>query len=236
MVIFGIGFLISMNRINNISIDNKSNIIEVSGEANIEVIADTVILNVNFENNGKDLSELYVKNQSDKKIVVDFLKKYAIEPKDFEISDYTHHTMHHEKKESIFKTGSSIKIKTNNIDAIQKIKSNLKELYDQKIYITHNDVELECSKLQDIQNDLCLLAIKNAEKQAQLIAASQKMKITTMKKVQSVAFSPYSTSSMFFPKAERCYSGTNTQHDSDKLNIRKKIYASVKIEFDATQI
>lgn len=137
--------------------------ISVTGEGKVKVIPDQAVINVGFQNTGKDAKE--VKNLNDEVVdkVIKFLKKSGIPATDFKTNNVSlNKSYDYEKKKNNFQANQSLTITLKDLSKYDDIMMGLNDAGVNSI----QGVEFKSSKLADYEKEARKNAVLNAKQKA----------------------------------------------------------------------
>lgn len=145
--------------------DQKSQIpqISVAGEGKVKVIPDQAIINVGFQNSGKDSKE--VKNLNDEVVdkVIKFLKKSGIPAIDYKTNNVSlYKSYDYDKKKYNFQASQTLSITLKELSKYDEIMIGLNDTGVNTI----NGVEFKSSKMEDYEREARKKAMLNAKQKA----------------------------------------------------------------------
>lgn len=145
--------------------DQKSQIpqISVAGEGKVKVIPDQAIINVGFQNSGKDSKE--VKNLNDEVVdkVIKFLKKSGIPSTDYKTNNVSlYKSYDYDKKKYNFQASQTLSITLKELSKYDEIMMGLNDTGVNTI----NGVEFKSSKMEDYEREARKKAMLNAKQKA----------------------------------------------------------------------
>jgi uncharacterized protein YggE len=137
--------------------------ISVTGEGKVKVIPDQAIINVGFQNSGKDSKE--VKNLNDEVVdkVIKFLKKLGIPATDYKTNNVSlHKSYDYDKKKQNFQASQTLSITLKDLTKYDDIMMGLNDAGVNSI----NGVEFKSSKMEDYEREARKKAMLNAKQKA----------------------------------------------------------------------
>ena len=137
--------------------------ISVTGEGKVKVIPDQAIINVGFQNSGKDSKE--VKNLNDEVVdkVIKFLKKSGIPATDYKTNNVSlHKSYDYDKKKQNFQASQTLSITLKDLAKYDAIMMGLNDAGVNSI----NGVEFKSSKMEDYEREARKIAMLNAKQKA----------------------------------------------------------------------
>ena len=137
--------------------------ISVSGEGKVKVIPDQAVINIGFQNSGKDSKE--VKNLNDEVVdrVIKFLKKAGIPATDYKTNNVSlYKNYDYEKKKHSFQANQSLTLTLKDLSKYDDIMMGLNEVGVNSI----SGVEFKSSKIDDFEREARKKAILNAKQKA----------------------------------------------------------------------
>lgn len=137
--------------------------ISVTGEGKVKVIPDQAIINVGFQNSGKDSKE--VKNLNDEVVdkVIKFLKKSGIPATDYKTNNVSlHKSYDYDKKKQNFQASQTLSITLKDLTKYDDIMLGLNDAGVNSI----NGVEFKSSKMEDYEREARKKAMLNAKQKA----------------------------------------------------------------------
>ncbi|HNP32582.1 MAG TPA: SIMPL domain-containing protein [Flavobacterium sp.] len=138
--------------------------ISVTGEGKVKVTPDQVVINVGFQNTGKDAKE--VKNLNDEVVdkVIRFLKKSGIPATDYKTNNVSlYKTYDYDKKKYNFQANQSLTILLKDLSKYDDIMMGLNDAGVNSI----SGVEFKSSKMEDYEREARKKAILDAKQKAQ---------------------------------------------------------------------
>ena len=138
--------------------------ISVTGEGKVKVVPDQVVINVGFQNTGKDAKE--VKNLNDEVVdkVIKFLKNSGVPATDYKTNNVSlYKSYDYEKKKYNFQASQSLSITLKDLKKYDEIMMGLNDAGVNSI----NGVEFKSSKMEDYERDARKKAIQDAKQKAQ---------------------------------------------------------------------
>jgi hypothetical protein len=171
-----------------------SRYINIEGEAEREVIADTAEWSLYFEHAGEKQSDLNKKISAEKPRVFDFLVNNGISKDEIEFFNYIKEDYHNRKNRDAirYRMGYCVRIKTKKMEIVTRLKNNLSELFSEDTGIVRNILEVSYSKQAEVEQDLYKEATKNALDKASDLTKFLKIKIRKILKIEAPRF--YTTS------------------------------------------
>ena len=137
--------------------------ISVTGEGKIKIVPDQAIINVGFQNSGKDAKE--VKSLNDEVIdkVIKYLKKMGIPSTDYKTNNVSlYRSYDYEKKKHNFQANQTLSITLKDLSKYDEIMMGLND----NGVNTVNGVEFKSSKLEDYQREARKKAMLDAKQKA----------------------------------------------------------------------
>lgn len=137
--------------------------ISVSGEGKVKITPDQVVINVGFQNTGKDAKE--VKNLNDEVVdkVIKFLKKSGVPVTDYKTNNVSlYKSYDYEKKKYNFQASQSLCITLKDLTKYDGIMMGLNDAGVNSI----NGVEFKSSKMEEYEREARKNAILNAKQKA----------------------------------------------------------------------
>jgi len=137
--------------------------ISVTGEGKIKIVPDQAIINVGFQNSGKDAKE--VKSLNDEVIdkVIKYLKKMGIPSTDYKTNNVSlYRSYDYEKKKHNFQANQTLSITLKDLTKYDEIMMGLND----NGVNTVNGVEFKSSKLEDYQREARKKAMLDAKQKA----------------------------------------------------------------------
>lgn len=137
--------------------------ISVSGEGKVKITPDQVVINVGFQNTGKDAKE--VKNLNDEVVdkVIKFLKKSGVPATDYKTNNVSlYKSYDYEKKKYNFQASQSLCITLKDLTKYDGIMMGLNDAGVNSI----NGVEFKSSKMEEYEREARKNAILNAKQKA----------------------------------------------------------------------
>ena len=138
--------------------------ISVSGEGKVKITPDQVVINVGFQNTGKDAKE--VKNLNDEVVdkVIKFLKKSGIPATDYKTNNVSlYKNYDYEKKKYNFQASQSLTILLKDLSKYDDVMMGLNDAGVNSI----NGVEFKSSKIEDYEREARKKAMLDAKQKAQ---------------------------------------------------------------------
>ena len=169
--------------------------VNIEGEAEREVIADTAEWSLYFEHIGKKQSDLNKKVSAEQPRVIEFLVNNGISKDEIEIFNYIRedHYDRNNRDAIRYRMGYCVHIKTKKIEIVTNLKNNLSELFTENIGIVRNSLEVSYSKQSEVEQELYKEAAQNAVDKASDLAKSLKLKI---RKILKIEFPRFHTTSL----------------------------------------
>lgn len=138
--------------------------ISVTGEGKVKIVPDQAVINVGFQNTGKDAKE--VKNLNDEVVdkVIKFLKKSGIPATDYKTTNVSlNKNYDYEKKKNNFMANQSLTITLKDLSKYDELMMGLNDVGVNSI----NGVEFKSSKMEEYERDARKKAIVDAKQKAQ---------------------------------------------------------------------
>ena len=204
----------------------SKDLIEVKGLSERVVKADIAEITLKIENKNQDLTALYEKRTTDKKKVMDFLKKFDITEADIasintDTNDERYTDSENRKTEKYFKAEDTIFIKTSNLERVNELKSDIVNLSSENVLIT-----CECSykftNFQALKLDMINEASENAKKSA--ISFIQPYG----KHIKDVAYLKQGEVSI---RAENEFEDVGSWETKEKTSLKKRVRLVVRAGF-----
>lgn len=207
----------------------------VEGKAEYEADADIADWIMCFEHTGEVRSELQREIDQEKHEVIAFLVHNGIPEKDIEFYNYIKedYSRNRNKQEYIprYRMGYSVRVKTEAVDLVTKLKNNLTEIFNKNLEIVKNNIRLTCSKQEEIELSLYKNAVQNAISKAKSVSESAGLKVDKIITIENPIFmteSPYQEHS--FMK----YMDTNSvsfapDNNASQVMKRRKIKGTVNL-------
>lgn len=209
--------------------------INIDGEAEKEVIADTAEWSLYFEHIGEKQSDLNKRISAEKPWVLDFLVNNGISKEEIEFFNYIKEDYRNRKKhEDIrYRMGYCVRIKTKKMEIVTNLKNNLSELFSEDIGIVRNILEVSYSKQAKAEQELYKEAVKNALDKASDLTKFLKIKLRKILKIEAPRF--YTSS--LVPNVDMAGGHNrlmavlhNPEESASKEMLKRKIKANVSIQ------
>jgi uncharacterized protein YggE len=145
--------------------DQKAQVpqISVTGEGKIKVIPDQAIINVGFQNSGKDAKEVKTLNDEVVDKVIKFLKKSGIPATDYKTNNVSlNKSYDYEKKKYNFQANQTLSITLKDLSKYDEVMMGLNDAGVNTI----QGVEFKSSKMEDYEREARKKAILNAKQKA----------------------------------------------------------------------
>ncbi|WP_264522188.1 SIMPL domain-containing protein [Flavobacterium sp. N1994] len=137
--------------------------ISVTGEGKVKVIPDQALINVGFQNSGKDAKEVKSLNDEVVDKVIKFLKKAGIPATDFKTNNVSlNKSYDYEKKKYNFQANQSLTITLKDLSKYDDIMMGLNDAGVNSI----QGVEFKSSKMADYEKEARKNAVLNAKQKA----------------------------------------------------------------------
>lgn len=137
--------------------------IAVTGEGKVKVIPDQAVINVGFQNSGKDAKEVKTLNDEVVDKVIKFLKKSGLPATDYKTSNVRlYKSYDYEKKKQNFQASQNLSITLKDLSKYDDIMMGLNDAGVNSI----NGVEFKSSKMEDYERDARKKAMLNAKQKA----------------------------------------------------------------------
>jgi hypothetical protein len=137
--------------------------ISVTGEGKIKVVPDQAVINVGFQNSGKDAKEVKALNDEVVDKVIKFLKKSGIPATDYKTTNVSlYKNYDYEKKKYNFQASQSLTITLKDLSKYDEITMGLNDAGVNSI----SGVEFKSSKMEDYEKEARKKAILNAKQKA----------------------------------------------------------------------
>jgi hypothetical protein len=137
--------------------------ISVTGEGKVKVEPDQVIINVGFQNSGKDAKEVKSLNDEVVDKVIKFLKKSGIPSTDYKTKNVSlYKSYDYEKKKYNFQASQSISITLKDLSKYDEITMGLNDAGVNSI----QGVEFKSSKMETYEREARKKAMENAKQKA----------------------------------------------------------------------
>ena len=138
--------------------------ISVTGEGKVKVTPDQVVINIGFQNTGKDAKEVKTLNDDVVDKVIKFLKKSNIPATDYKTNNVSlYKSYDYEKKKYNFQASQSLSITLKDLSKYDDVMMGLNDAGVNSI----NGVEFKSSKMEDYERDARKKAILDAKQKAQ---------------------------------------------------------------------
>ncbi len=138
--------------------------ISVSGEGKIKVAPDQAVINVGFQNSGKDSKEVKSLNDEVVDKVIKFLKKMGIPATDYKTNNVSlYKSYDYEKKKNNFQANQSLTITLKDLSKYDELMMGLNDAGVNTI----SGVEFKSSKMEDYEREARKKAILDARQKAQ---------------------------------------------------------------------
>jgi uncharacterized protein YggE len=137
--------------------------ISVTGEGKVKVIPDQAVINVGFQNSGKDAKEVKSLNDEVVDKVIKFLKKAGIPPTDYKTNNVSlNKSYDYEKKKYNFQASQSLTVTLKDLSKYDDLMMGLNDAGVNSI----QGVEFKSSKMADYEKEARKNAILNAKQKA----------------------------------------------------------------------
>lgn len=137
--------------------------ISVMGEGKIKVTPDQAIINVGFQNSGKDAKEVKTLNDEVVDKVLKFLKKSGIPTSDYKTNNVSlYKSYDYEKKKNNFQANQTLSITLKDLSKYDDVMMGLNDAGVNTI----NGVEFKSSKIDDYEREARKKAMLNAKQKA----------------------------------------------------------------------
>jgi uncharacterized protein YggE len=138
--------------------------IAVTGEGKVKVIPDQAVINVGFQNSGKDSKEVKTLNDEVVDKVIKYLKKSGIPATDYKTNNVTlYKSYDYEKKKQNFQASQTLSITLKDLSKYDDIMMGLNDAGVNTI----NGVEFKSSKMEDYEREARKKAMLHAKQKAQ---------------------------------------------------------------------
>jgi uncharacterized protein YggE len=138
--------------------------ISVSGEGKVKIVPDQAVINVGFQNSGKDAKEVKTLNDEVVDKVIKFLKKSGIPATDYKTTNVSlYKNYDYEKKKYNFQASQSLTITLKDLSKYDEVMMGLNDTGVNSI----NGVEFKSSKIEEHERDARKKAIQDAKQKAQ---------------------------------------------------------------------
>ena len=138
--------------------------ISVSGEGKVKITPDQVVINVGFQNTGKDAKEVKTLNDEVVDKVIKFLKKSGIPVTDYKTNNVSlYKSYDYEKKKYNFQASQSLTILLKDLSKYDDVMMGLNDAGVNSI----NGVEFKSSKMDDYEREARKKAMLDAKQKAQ---------------------------------------------------------------------
>lgn len=138
--------------------------ISVSGEGKIKIVPDQAVINVGFQNTGKDSKEVKTLNDEVVDKVIKFLKKTGIPATDYKTTNVSlYKNYDYEKKKYNFQASQSLTITLKDLSKYDELMMGLNDAGVNSI----SGVEFKSSKMDDYEKEARKKAILDAKQKAQ---------------------------------------------------------------------
>lgn len=138
--------------------------ISVSGEGKIKIVPDQAVINVGFQNTGKDAKEVKTLNDEVVDKVIKFLKKTGIPATDYKTTNVSlYKNYDYEKKKYNFQASQSLTITLKDLSKYDELMMGLNDAGVNSI----SGVEFKSSKMDDYEREARKKAILDAKQKAQ---------------------------------------------------------------------
>lgn len=138
--------------------------ISVTGEGKVKVTPDQAVINVGFQNTGKDSKEVKTLNDEVVDKVIKFLKKTGIPATDYKTTNVSlYKNYDYEKKKYNFQASQSLTITLKDLSKYDEIMMGLNDAGVNSI----SGVEFKSSKIADYEKEARKKAILDAKQKAQ---------------------------------------------------------------------
>ena len=138
--------------------------ISVSGEGKVKITPDQVVINVGFQNTGKDAKEVKTLNDEVVDKVIKFLKKSGIPATDYKTNNVSlYKSYDYEKKKYNFQASQSLTILLKDLSKYDDVMMGLNDAGVNSI----NGVEFKSSKMDDYEREARKKAMLDAKQKAQ---------------------------------------------------------------------
>lgn len=146
--------------------DNKPQVpqISVSGEGKVKITPDQAVINVGFQNSGKDAKEVKTLNDEVVDKVIKFLKKTGIPASDYKTNNVSlYKNYDYEKKKYNFQANQSLTITLKDLSKYDELMMGLNDAGVNSI----SGVEFKSSKIEEYEKEARKKAILDAKQKAQ---------------------------------------------------------------------
>lgn len=138
--------------------------ISVTGEGKIKIVPDQAVINVGFQNTGKDSKEVKTLNDEVVDKVIKFLKKTGIPATDYKTTNVSlYKNYDYEKKKYNFQANQSLTITLKDLSKYDELMMGLNDAGVNSI----SGVEFKSSKMDDYEKEARKKAILDAKQKAQ---------------------------------------------------------------------
>lgn len=138
--------------------------ISVTGEGKVKIVPDQVVINVGFQNTGKDAKEVKTLNDEVVDKVIKFLKNSGVPATDYKTNNVSlYKSYDYEKKKYNFQASQSLSITLKDLKKYDEIMMGLNDAGVNSI----NGVEFKSSKMEEYERDARKKAILDAKQKAQ---------------------------------------------------------------------
>ena len=138
--------------------------ISVTGEGKVKIVPDQAVINVGFQNTGKDAKEVKTLNDEVVDKVIKFLKKTGIPATDYKTTNVSlYKNYDYEKKKYNFQASQSLTITLKDLSKYDELMMGLNDTGVNSI----NGVEFKSSKIEEHERDARKKAIQDAKQKAQ---------------------------------------------------------------------
>lgn len=138
--------------------------ISVTGEGKVKIVPDQAVINVGFQNTGKDAKEVKTLNDEVVDKVIKFLKKTGIPATDYKTNNVSlYKNYDYEKKKYNFQASQSLTITLKDLSKYDEVMMGLNDAGVNSI----SGVEFKSSKIDDYEREARKKAILDAKQKAQ---------------------------------------------------------------------
>lgn len=210
--------------------------INIEGEAEREVMADTAEWSIYFEHVGEKQSDLNKMISLEKPKVLEFLIDNGISKDEIEFFNYIKED-HGDKKgnDAIrYRMGYCAHIKTTKMKTVTNLKNNLSELFSEDIGIVRNILEVSYSKQAKVEQELCKKATQNAIDKALDLTDFLKIKLKKILKIENPRFYTSSLVPNVDMNGGRRMMATfqNAEENASNEILKRKIKANINLQIE----
>ncbi len=213
--------------------------IDIKGYTTQQITSDLIVWSGIYDVDSVDLKDGYNALESNKGIVMKYLKNKGIAEEDLifsSISISENHALNeyggYTNEIEDYTLAQTVTISSTEIDKVTEISRNATELLNEGIQFESYAPEYHYTKLEDLKASMLADATKDATKRAELIAenAGSKLGSLTHAKVSSIKITPlYSVPNDYYDDYNYGYSN---YVDNDSVSLEKEVTVSVYCTFE----